>query len=211
LLLTPGGLLAQFGPVPNADPLRTSAYEVRVIPASEARPLVEQWHYARGMGYATACASLHVRACGTPVAVAVFNPPSLGAAKLMAQGGHRHQDVIGLSRLCFDPAAPKNAGSFLLARAVAALPERWSVISTYADEGQGVVGVTYQATNFTYLGRSEPRAVWTRDGVQVSVQRGGKTLTHEQMHQEGCVLAGRAAMHRYRMVRGQPAPQRPQD
>lgn len=205
LTLSPGGAChvpAGEGRV-RLPELRRGEYEVRPAREGEARGLVEQWHYARGMGRLTCAWALHVRACGSPVAVAVFNPPSLGAAKFMARGVGTHQQVIGLSRLCFHGHAPKNAGSFLLAQAVAALPQRWAIVSTYADEAAGVVGVTYQAANLAYLGRTGPRAVWTRDGVQVSVQRGGQTLTREQMEAEGCVLAARASMHRYRLVRGQ--------
>lgn len=205
LRLCAGGL--QHGPAGESaegrPPLRRREYEVRPARAAQARELVEAWHYAHGMGRLTCGYTLHVRACGSPVAVAVFNPPSLGAAKFMAQGCCAHREVIGLSRLCFHPEAPRNAGSFLLARAVAALPQRWAVVGTYADEAQGVVGVTYQAANLSYLGRTEPRAVWTRGGVQVSVQRGGRTLTRAEMEAEGCELAARAAMHRYRLVRGQ--------
>lgn len=182
--------------------LRRRDHEVRAAREGEVRALVEAWHYAHGMGRMTCGFTLHARACGSVLAVAVFNPPSLGAAKLMARGHCTHQEVIGLTRLSFHPEAPKNAGSFLLARAVAALPDRWAVVSTYADEAQGVVGVTYQAANLNYLGRTVPRAVWTREGVQVSVQRGGRTLTRAEMEAEGCQLAARAAMHRYRLVRG---------
>ena len=205
LTLTAAGPVHQAVPCPPfPSPLRSRQYEVRPLTEEEARPLVEAWHYARGMGRATHAFSLNVRACGTAVAVAVFNPPSLGAAKFMAAGVTTHQHVLGLSRLCFHSEAPKNAGSFLLSQASRQLPERWEVISSYADEAQGVVGVVYQASNLSYLGKTAPRPVWTRNGQQVSVQRGGKTLTHQQMREEGCILAARAAMHRYRLVRADP-------
>ena len=202
LILTPTGAAAcRAAGLPA--PLRARDFEVRPVSLAAARPLVEAWHYARGVGQSTAAFTLHARACGTPVAVAVFNPPSLGAAKFMAQGVTTHQGVLNLSRLSFHPDAPRNAGSFLLARAIAALPDRWAVISTYADTAQGVVGTVYQAVAAEYRGPSAARPVWTRQGVQVSTQRGARTLTHDDMLAEGCTLAARAVMHRYRLVRGQ--------
>ena len=209
LLLSAGGVLhGHAAQTIFPAPLRSTEYEMRPLSAAEARQWAETWHYARGVGRLTHAYGLHVRACGSLVAVAAFNPPSLGAAKFMAQGVCTHQQVLGLSRLCFHPDAPKNAGSFLLSRAFACLPERWAVISTYADEAQGVVGVVYQASNLSYLGKTEPRAVWTKGGVQVSVQRGGKTLTREEMQQDGAVLSARACMHRYRLVRQDPERER---
>lgn len=217
LTLTAGGLFHsetgehdRQGPQEERPVIHAASYEVLEVSSGVARPLVEAWHYARGMGNATHSFLLVSRSCGTPLAVAVFNPPSLGAAKLMASGVCEHQAVMNLSRLSFSPQAPKNAGSFLLARAVRALPQRWKVVSTYADVAQNVVGVTYQGANFAYLGQSSARPVWTRGGQQVSTQRGGKTLTHAQMQDEGCVIAARAPMHRYRMVRGQAPVQGPQ-
>lgn len=122
----------------------------------------------------------------------------------MAAGIGTHRDVIGLSRLCYHPRAPRNAGSMLLAAAIRALPDRWQIIATYADEGAGVTGVTYQASNFRHMGVSAPRAVWTRNGVQVSAQRGPRTLTRTELLDEGCVLSTRAKMHRYRYWRLHP-------
>jgi len=183
--------------------------ELRELGRSEAAALISRWHYAQGVGQITHAYALHLRSCGSVLGVASYNPPALGAAKLMSAGtGLGHQRVIALTRLAFHPDAPHNTGSALLARSGKALPERWAIITSYADEAQGVVGVVYQASNLTYLGKTAPRPVWTRGGVQVSVKRGGKTLTHEQMREEGCVLAARASMHRYRLLRGHAETQR---
>ncbi|MCD0176272.1 hypothetical protein IHN32_09995 [Deinococcus sp. 14RED07] len=213
LTLTPGGAvhsapLRQRGPDPDREQATAREFEVRAITAREARPLIESWHYARGVGHLTAAFALHRRDCGSIVAVAGFNPPSLGAAKFMAAGICTHQEVIGLSRLCYHPQAPRNAGSMLLAASIRTLPGRWAVISTYADEAAGVIGTTYRAGNFRYMGTSAPRAVWLRRGVQVSTQRGGHTLTHDEMLEEGCQLLARARMHRYRYWRASPEERR---
>ncbi|MFC5849411.1 hypothetical protein [Deinococcus petrolearius] len=87
---------------------------------------------------------------------------------------------------------------------MAALPQRWAIVSTYADEGAGVVGITYQAANLAYLGRTGPRAVWTRR------RRAGQRLAgwtdpdpRADGGRGGCALTARAALHRYRLLRGQ--------
>jgi hypothetical protein len=210
LILTPSGAQHCSAPdsflSPTRPAVRAAAYDVRAVTAREAQPLVEAWHYAHGVGQVTAAFALHERGSGAVLAVATFNPPSLGAAKLMAGPDRPHQHVLGLSRLCFHPAAPHGAASFLLSRAIRALPERWQVIATYADAAQGVVGTAYQASNFEYLGMTAARPVWTRAGVQVSRQRGARTLTAAELHAEGCVLAARACMYRYRLIRGVDAP-----
>lgn len=217
-MTTPTLFLTPTGPVSGTEvrglvfpsPLRRSDYEVTALSGKEARPLIEQWHYAHGVGNVTAAYALRFKACGTAVAVAAFNPPSRGAAVLMAREVTTPERIIGLTRLCFHPEAPQNAGSFLLAAAMSALPERWDAVSTYADEGQGVCGTVYQASNFAYLGKTPPRPMWHKDGVQVSTQRGSRTLTHQQMLDEGCVIASRASLHRYRFVREYPESRNPQ-
>ncbi|MBZ9715586.1 hypothetical protein [Deinococcus multiflagellatus] len=203
LALTAAGLAhVAHAAGPWHDPLLKDEWTVQPVAAAAARAFITTHHYALGAGRMTSAFGAFHRDCGSLLAVVAFNPPALGWAKHAATGtACPHQSVLALTRLTIRPDAPANISSFLISRAVRQLPERWQIISTYADEARQVVGVAYQAANFEYQGRSKPRELWTREGQAVSRKRGARTLNHAQMIDDGCIYQGKAAMHRYRQLR----------
>lgn len=112
-------------------------------------------------------------------------------------------NVLCLSRLVIVPDAPKNSASFLLSRSIKLLPERWHTLATYADEYQNHTGAIYRATNWQYLGLTNPKPVYVKNGEMVSIRTGDKTLTKGEMIADGCELVGYYRKHRFKFERPQ--------
>lgn len=58
-----------------------------------------------------------------------------------------------LSRLAIEPEVPSNGASFLIRHSMALIDrDRWPILVTYADEGQGHTGAIYEASGWTFDG-----------------------------------------------------------
>ena len=78
-------------------------------------------------------------------------------------GEENRKFIIELNRLVITTKT-KNAGSFLVGRALKLLPKPLVVVS-YADSDWGHFGAIYQATNFLYTGATKPRTdMASKDG-----------------------------------------------
>ena len=129
-----------------ATALRRTRYMVRPIAAAIARPLIESFHYAGGVGNTgTIIMGLFCRADPLQRCLGVtwFHPPALGAAKEV--GGAEHRRVLALSRTTLVPWAPRNSATFLLGASIRyirslrdqdGVTPRWWRLVTYADEWQ---------------------------------------------------------------------------
>lgn len=184
------------------DRLRKSDWEVRPINISEARAIVEKYHYARGASRtATAVHGLFRRnewfgaQC---YGVAWWIPPTRNAA---AAWWMDPDEVLSLSRLVIVPGVPKNAATFLLMNSVKLLPTRWKCLLTYADEWRGHTGGIYRAAGWEYLGLTDVKAVFTVNGRMRAIKSGGHTKTYAEMAAMGAVMVGKFRKHRFRYVR----------
>lgn len=178
-------------------------WEVRTVPLSVARNLVERFHYAQG-GANTAVFrhGLFLVGGNEPLGVAWWLPPTkVAAAATFPEGDWRR--VLALSRLVIDPRVPTNGASFLIAQSIKLIRATgdWDCLVTYADEGQGHTGAIYKATNWQYVGRTAREARWVdKDGRMVARKAGPKSRTQSEMRDLGYEIQGRYTKHKFRMV-----------
>jgi len=184
-----------------SDRLRKADWEVRPLASLDvARTLVEQYHYAHGASNtATYLHGLFRRGefwetnCK---GVAWWIPPTKSAA--LATYPENWQGVLMLHRLVIVPGVPKNACSFLLAHSMKLIDRnRWPCLVTYADEWQGHNGTIYKATNWKYVGKTAPEAIYVKDGRMVARKAGPRTRTKAEMIALGAKYIGRFAKHKY--------------
>lgn len=133
--------------------------EVRAISVEEAEPFILRYEWLRTMSHIPqACYGLFTQANGL-TSVTVFG---LGGGTLARNlCGREHRDkVICLERGANAHWAPKNAGSFITARAcrLAFAAHGWEVFYAYADPRAGEIGTIYQAANWYYLGTTRTAA-----------------------------------------------------
>lgn len=178
----------------EGEPLRRRDWIVRTVPMDTARELVRRFHYTGGAAKQRAAVHglFHRDSFWDNDArgAAWWQPPAAAVAKMLAPDAP--DSVLGLSRLVVDDAMPGNAATFLLAASMRLLDrERWPILVTYADTGQGHTGAIYKATGWERHGETAPRPVYTLDGRHVATQAGDHTRRHDEMLALGCVLAGR--------------------
>lgn len=93
-----------------------------------------------------------------------------------------------LSRCAVVPGQAQNATGMMLAASERLVRKdaRWSLLVTYADEGEGHTGVIYRATNWTFDGRTKPETRWhSAEGMLVS-RLSTRSRTVSQMTALGC-------------------------
>lgn len=186
---------------PEGVVLAKADWRVDTVPLTVAADLVSRFHYAkRGPNTATFRHGLIRKSDGAILGVAWWIPPTKSAA-LATYPVWRA--VLSLCRLVCSPEAPTNAESFLIAASIKLIRKdpRWLCLVTYADEGyQGHAGTIYRATNWKYLGKTQPEACWTDpSGAMVSRKAGPHTRTKQEMLDLGFKMIGKFSKHKYAM------------
>lgn len=181
---------------PEGPVARREDYLVLPCPHATAKKLVEKHHYSR----AAANTSVHShclvqRATGRIVGAALWMPPTATAAKARAKAAlgtpERHREVLVLSRLVVAPGEPKNAAGILLGASekLVRRDPRWSLLVTYADQGEGHTGTIYRATNWQPTGVTRPEPRWVNAQGQMCSRLATSSRTVAQMEQAGCTRA----------------------
>lgn len=185
-----------------SEHLRKGDYVVLPVHVSIAQGLVERYHYSKGGSLtATFCHGLYHK--DDPLkclGVAWWIPPTEDAA-LSVWSVNR--EVLALTRLVIVPDMPTNAASFLLSHSIKLIAKdgRFKCLLTYADEWRGHTGAIYKATNWEYLGMTEPKAVWTNDdGRMVANKTANGYKSVAKMRSLGCTMLGRWKKHKFRYV-----------
>ena len=133
--------------------------------------------------------------------VAWWLPTTRVAAESVA--GSNWRRCVSLSRFVVAPGMPTNSASFLLGRSIRILRSegRWDVLVTWADEAEGHMGGIYRATNWEYLGaRPGGRRYRSPGGAIVSMKRGPRTFSHQEMIDMGCTWEPGSPRHKFRYV-----------
>jgi len=178
--------------------LRRNDWEVRPASLPVAQDMVRQYHYARGgSNTAVYVHGLFPKDSDECAGVVWWLPPTRVAAESVNR--KRWKQVLSLTRMVMLPDVPRNACSFLLARAVRAIRQdgRFVSLVTYADESLGHMGGVYRAANWVYVGRTGPYPRWqTADGAQVAA-KATVNRTKAEMLALGHTRTGAFYKHKY--------------
>lgn len=184
--------------------LHALEYEVKPVEQVIAEDLIEKYHYARG-GSNTRVFRHGLFKRGEPLnclGIAWWIPPTKSCAQSSYDGDWRK--VLMLSRFGLVPGMPKNAASFLLGRSIRLIESdgRWDCLLTYADEAQGHNGGIYKATNWEYVGQTNPEPMWIepQSGRMVHRKAGSHTRTAKEMSELGYEHRGNFRKHKFRMI-----------
>lgn len=187
---------------PSGKPyFRPDGYTVVKVSFKAATDFIERHHYARGA--ARAASYLHglMSPEGDLVGVAWWMVPIGPAAKKAGElCGEDPRGVTNLSRLAIYPDQGVGAASWFLSRSMAMIDrDRWPVLLTFADSGQGHGGQIYQATNWIYAGASAAGDTWIHKvtGEQRGRKRFDRTYSAAEMREMGFEKAKGLAKHRY--------------
>ena len=131
--------------------------KVKQITYNEAKPFIENIHYARKMPcvqYAFGLFNSNNKIIGV---VTYGQPASPSVAEGIIIDGDKHRDkILELNRLVIIVHDNKNYASYLVSHSLRMLPKNMFIVS-YADTAWGHVGYVYQATNWLYTGMTKER------------------------------------------------------
>jgi hypothetical protein len=176
--------------------------QVKPVPVSVARRLLEREHY------------LHSLPGGTCLAFGFFIGSGLLGALTFGVGptntyslvqNAKPDDCLTLTRLWLSDALPSNSESRVLGIVLRNLKHHTRVkfLVSYADPVQGHIGIVYQATGWLYTGLSEAMPLYDvgdgklRHSRSLSHAFGTHSLQHFAKHGIAVKLAPQAAKHRY--------------
>lgn len=180
-------------------PLHKDSWEVRPIDPSLGRNLIVQHHYSRSVSkLCVACFGLFHKEFDVLFGVTWWLPPTRRAAEASYEEPNR---VLSLSRMVLIPSAPKNSASFMLSKSVKMLDTRWKCLVTYADTWQGHTGEVYKSSGWTYVGKTTPTWIYTKNGISQTRKRGKVNLTHQNMLDLGFTPVGKFYKHKYVKLR----------
>ena len=146
--------------------------EVRRIEYSLAKSIIISNHYSRKMPCVQFAYGLFIDniLCGC----VTFGQPASPWLCVGICGRENKSKIIELNRLVITTNT-KNAGSFLVGRAIRKLPGDLCIVS-YADSKWGHIGAIYQACNFLYTGATKPRTdMASKDGKHSRHNLGDKS------------------------------------
>jgi len=175
-------------------------YEVRLIKGTEATPYIRENHYSKTChGRPFPCYGLFE--ADDLIGVIMFATPGSEVVRGSVFGPEHKDAVTELHRMHIQDHAPKNTGSWFIARALRLLVERKPEIRgvlSFADPTEGHMGTVYQATNFLYTGSTTARYFYRDgDGRLRSPRQEGKNIRVAEALAMGWTKEKRLPKHRY--------------
>jgi len=118
-------------------------------------------------------------------------------------GKEYEKEVLELNRLVVNENVPKNTTSYLVAKSLKLLPEKYKIIISYADTDFGHIGYIYQATNWIYVGLTIDMKEWRKKDSNLHSQNVCKgTDLEKRKKDKNYVQIYRPKKHRYLYFRG---------
>lgn len=151
-------------------------WQVRPAGESEARPILERFHYLRSFRENSRHFGLYGDGSGRPVALASTSANDVGLlGRIAVQNGVPVAQSRLVSRVFGFPAAPHNAISMLLGRVGRFERENGiRMLLTYVNPNLGFNGGSYRASNWTLAGEEPDTAYDYVDGDYIT----GRALRH---------------------------------
>lgn len=153
--------LALFAvPIPHMPVFDASRCDVRPVSHQTAALVVAEAHYIGKLGSTSVALGMYI----DDVLAGVLTYGTIPGPNAAAICGPDHRlSVMELTRLALYDWAPRNSESWFIGHTF-----RWMqhnrpdvhVLISYAEEAVGHVGTIYQATNWTYTGKSSGDVVW---------------------------------------------------
>ena len=131
-------------------------YIVSTCDRKDVKDFIEKWHYSHSINGVRTRYCFKLTHNNELVGAIIY--AGFGMANVWKKYGECESDVIELRRLCCIDDTPKNTESFFIAKTLKWLKHNTEIktVISYADEFHGHSGIIYRASNFTYLGKTQP-------------------------------------------------------
>lgn len=131
-------------------------YIVKRCERNEIKNFVEEWHYSHSINGVKSKYCFKLLYNNIILGAMIY--AGFGMANVWKKYVDSEDKVIELRRLCCIDDAPKNIESFFIARTLKWLKKNTQIeiVISYADDYYGHKGIIYKASNFVYLGTTNP-------------------------------------------------------
>jgi len=126
---------------------------VKPIPNKETYFLILNFHYAKRIPCIQYAFGLYQDT--SLIGCVTYGQPASPYIKVSLFGANSSYEILELNRLVIIKDIP-NAASYLIGQSLHYLPKDITLVS-YSDTAYGHVGYVYQATNWSYAGRTKER------------------------------------------------------
>lgn len=140
------------------------AYRVELCERRDVKDFIESWHYSGSINGLMCDYCFRLMDGERMVGAMIYG--GLAMANAWRAYGDSKDDVLELRRLCCVDDTYRNAESYFIGRTL-----RWlvrhtdvSTVVSYADPEYSHVGVIYQASNFSYAGKTAKGRVIMHNG-----------------------------------------------
>jgi len=176
-------------------------YEVKRIPAKQAKEYIIKNHYSHGCHNGPSpCYGLFDKE-GNLIGALAFATPCSENVRASVFGEEYKDSVIELHRLHVLDGTPKNTESYFISRCLKLLKTdlpRIKAVISFSDSTQGHKGIVYQATHFYYIGKTGQATFFLdKDGRLRHPRQCGVNITKEMAKERGWIPVKRFSKNRY--------------
>lgn len=140
--------------------------EMKVEPCrvQEVRQFIEHWHYSNKVNGIICDYCFKLTYDGKIIGAAIFG--GLAMPNVWMKYADKREDIIELRRLCCIDDTPKNTESYFIGQCLRWLKRNTDIkkVISYADTDYGHTGIIYKASNFDYIGKTNPGRVIVYQG-----------------------------------------------
>jgi len=131
-------------------------YTVALTNRNSIREFIEKWHYSKSINGVISDYCFGLYDNDILIGAMIYGRPAMAGQwkKYVAKS----EDLLELRRLCCIDDTPKNTESFFIGHTLRWLARNTAIkiIISYADANYGHRGIIYKASNFQYLGTTQP-------------------------------------------------------
>lgn len=140
--------------------MKVKNFKVELCNRSEIKQFIETWHYSESInGVKSSYCFKLLDEDNNLIGAMLYG--TLAMANQYKKYSDREEHVLELRRLCCIDETPKNTESYFIAKTLKYLKKNTDVkiILSYSDLNYGHEGTIYKASNFNYLGKTQPSRV----------------------------------------------------
>ena len=134
-------------------------FKVTLCDRNEIKTFIETWHYSKSINGLKSNYCFKLINQETIIGAIIYG--KIGMANVWKKYADKENDLLELRRLCCIDDTPKNTESYFIGYTLRWLKKntKYKLVISYADSNYNHTGVIYKASNFKFVGMTNPGRV----------------------------------------------------
>lgn len=139
--------------------IKIKDFKVILCDRNEIKPFIETWHYSKSINGLKSNYCFKLINQETIIGAIIYG--KIGMANVWKKYASNENDLLELRRLCCIDDTPKNTESYFIGFTLRWLKKntKHKLVISYADSNYNHTGVIYKASNFKFVGMTNPGRV----------------------------------------------------